>query len=49
VVLLASCVVVSNPVEAPLDHPKEKYAWEEDQNECRALSRRTQEQPWERN
>jgi hypothetical protein len=33
VVLLVGCVVVSNPVEAPPDHPKEKYAWEEDQNE----------------
>lgn len=34
VVLLVGCLVVSNPVEAPPDHPKEKYAWEEDQNEC---------------
>ena len=31
---VVGCLVVSNPVEAPPDHAKEKYAWEEDQDEC---------------
>jgi len=31
---VVGCLVVSNTVEAPPDHQKEKYAWEEDENEC---------------
>jgi len=27
---VVGCLVVSNPVEAPPDHAKEKYAWKED-------------------